>query len=230
MTENIFYYDNEGEKIDLEEVPIIQEGKKGEEFFSFADILRAEQKRVAKKFNLSINNVIELLTLYAPVRSKIKGIKQKFRFNKIIFYIGEGIKKEFGENILKHDSIYAAGAGPIPEHLTDNIKSLNEKGLIHTYIDHNNKKIPKSDQNYDELMKKGAGSGVVILTEKGEKLTEELWIEMDKSFGDEFLDIITKTKEKIIYMDTEQLKEKVHSEYPVWKKDYTKNDTENYFM
>ena len=230
MVENIFYYNSEGEKIELEEVPVIQEGEKGEEFFSFADILRAEQKRVAKKFDLSINHINELLALYAPVKSKIKGIKQKFRFNKIIFYIGEGIKNEFGENILEHDSIYAAGAGPIPEHLEEDIKYLNKNGLVHTYIKYNNKKIPKSDQNYDKLMKKKAGSGVVVLTEKGEELSEELWIEMDKSFGDEFLDIITKTKEKIIYMDTEQLKEKVHSEYPGWKKDYTKNDTENYFM
>ncbi|MEX2682421.1 MAG: hypothetical protein Q6373_012540, partial [Candidatus Sigynarchaeota archaeon] len=206
------------------DIPIYEDEETREEFFTLADFLRAEQKRVARKHGITVFNTFELLTLYADVKSKIKGIKQKFRFNKIMFYIGKRLEKEFGEGTLIFDEMCKARAGPVPRHLGEDMALLEAKGLVKIHVDRDGKKIPGSEKEWRKLIKNKVGACVVELTPAGEDLARSIWAEADE----DILDIIYKVKRDLIYLDTEQLKEKVHKEYPEWKKDYVENDTEDW--
>ncbi len=221
------YYNYNNEKRELKNVPLENIG--GNEYVSYSELLKAEQRRIVEKNKLSISKLFDLLVLHTPVHSKTEGIKQKFRFNKILFYIKMKLNEEFGENTFEFEEMGKGRTGPIPIQLKEDLYALRDEGFIKLYIEKDGKKIPESDNNYGELMRTRAGSGVAELTTNGIKKAEALWIDMDESFGNEFLDIIQKMKQNIIYMDTEALKTKVHSEYPEWRMYYSENDTENYF-
>ena len=73
-------------------------------------------------------------------------------------------------------------------------------------------------------MKDKVGSCVVVLTPEGEELAKKITSETPENV----IEIIQKTKQDLIYMDTAQLREKVHKEYPEWKKDYVEDDVEDW--
>jgi hypothetical protein len=219
-------YTRAGEE-EILEVPIVTDEDSGEELVTHADILKAEQHRISKKYNLSTYNMFELLTLWAPVKSRINGIKQKFRFNKILFYIGKRIEKEYTSDGLEFDEMNACRSGPIPKHLKDDIIALEQQKLVNVHIERDQKKIPNSQQNWQKMMTPQGGSCVVKLTPMGEKTAKNLWADVEIEFGDELLKIIQKTKEQLLFLDTNALREKVHKDYPEMKKDYIEDDNEN---
>lgn len=219
-------YTKNGENITFD-VPVVIEQSSGEEYVTQADLFKAEQTQIAKKYNLTPNNLFEMLTLWAPVKSRTKGITQKFRFNKILFYIGKRIEKIYGYNGLSFDEMIACRAGPIPKHLKEDIVELEQKQLVNVHLERDQKKIPNSQQNWQKMMTPQGGACVVTLSSTGEKIAEQLWKDVDAEFGSELLNTIQKTKEQLIYLDTDALREKVHKDYPDMKKDYTENDNEN---
>lgn len=221
------YYEKKGEEVKLE-IPALIDEESQEQFVSLADILKAEQTRIAKKNNVTPLQTFELLTLYAPALSRTPVIKQKFRFNKILFYIGKKIEEEFGINGLLFDEMNRCRAGPIPKTLRSDLEELEAKKLIEIYVENNGKKIPESRNNWPELIRTRKGACVAKLTPKGEGVASTLWSETKALFGDELMDIIQAVKKELIYMDTEKLKEKVHQEYPEWRKIYIEEDNEDY--
>lgn len=115
-------------------------------------------------------------------------------------------------------------SGPIPIHLGKDIKKLQTDGLIDVYLVKDNKKIPGSKENWAQIKGKAGASIECALTEKGEKVVRKIWDDLDIEIRQIILDV----KRDLFYMDTKELKEKVHSEYPEYKKIYVENDIETF--
>lgn len=216
--------DNQNKKVVLKNVPVYIEEDTGKQVITFGDILRADQRRIAEKYGISEYNLFELALLFADVKQRRNAIRQKFRFNKMLFYIWKELEEEYGAEILIFDEMIAQRAGPIPIHLKDDIKKLKNKELIEIYLVKDNKKVPGSKEKWEDLKDKLQASIECNLTEEGEKLAKKIWLDLDE----ETRKIILKVKTDLMYLDTEKLKEKVHKEFPEYKIDYTKNDTETF--
>jgi len=214
--------DNNYSEIILEDVPVYLHEKSGEELITLADVIRAEERRIAKKYNINEYNIFEIALLYADVNQKRNSIRQKFRFNKMLFYICKKLEEEYGEDVIIFDEMGSARSGPIPINLGNDIKELQNKEIIDIFIVKDGKKIPGSKANWEKI--KSKGSIECSLTKKGEKLAKKLWADLDL----ETKEIILEVKKKLFYLDTELLKEKVHHEYPEYKMNYIENDIETF--
>lgn len=219
---NIEVLDGNNKRAELEDIPLYIEEETGEELYLFSDLIKADERRIAKKYRISEYNIFELALLYADVKQRKKAIRQKFRFNKMLFYIDKKLEEEYGKDSLIFDKMGQARAGPIPIHLGDDIKDLNEKKYIEIYLVKDGKKIAGSKENWEKL--KNTASIECILTRKGHRLAKEIWQELDIRMKE----IIIEVKEDLMYIDTEILKQKVHSEYPEYKKNYIDNDKETF--
>lgn len=218
---NVETLDNQNNEILLEDVPIYVKEDTGEELVTLADVIKADERRIAKKYNIEIYNIFELALLYADVKQRGKSIRQQFRFNKMLFYIGKKLEEEYGENVLIFDEMKKAPNGPIPIHLKEDMKKLQQEGIFDVYLIKKGKKIPGSRNDWD------SGRWISIectLTNKGEDLAQKIWSEIDPEMREIILDV----KEKLYYMKTGKLKKKVHKEYPEYKKSYIQNDTETF--
>ena len=213
--------DNQNKEILLEDVPIYIEEETGEELVSFTDVLRADERRIAKKYNVDIYNIFELGLLYADVRQRGKSIRQQFRFNKMLFYVGKRLEEEYGEDILIFDEMKKREDGPIPIHLKEDMKKFQQEGIFDVYLVKKGKKIPGSKEDWDT---KKWISIECTLTNKGEDLAKKIWSELDP----EMREIILEVKEKLYYMKTGKLRKKVHKEYPEYRKIYTQEDKETF--
>lgn len=221
MSHTILNLSNEyGQPIELD-IPI--EEIDGEEWFSLADLLKANQKKIADDYLINPESIFELSLLYAEALTKDKYIRQKFRFNKMLFYIKQEIEKNFGVNSFIFDKMQACRAGPIPINLANNIKQFEKNELVEVFLVKDAKRVPESHKTWEQ--DKSTGSITCKLTSKGEELAEKIWNTLDSQVKE----IITEVKRNLIFLDTEQLKDKVHSEYPELKRTYTENDNENDF-
>ncbi|MFX1504253.1 MAG: hypothetical protein ACFFDH_25055, partial [Promethearchaeota archaeon] len=173
---NVETLDNRNEEILLEDVPIYVMEDTGEELVTLADIIRADERRIAKKYNINIYNIFELALLYADVRQRGKNIRQQFRFNKMLFYIGKKLEEEYGKSVLMFDDMKKAPNGPIPKHLKEDMKKLQQDEILDVYLVKKGKKISGSRKEWD------TGRWISIectLTNKGGDLARKIWSEID---------------------------------------------------
>ena len=223
-TTNLETRDNQNKEIILEDVPIYVLEDTGEELITLADTIRADERRIAKKYNINVYNIFELALLHADVKQRMKGIRQQFRFNKMLFYIWKKLKEAYGEGTLIFDKMGAGRAGPIPANLGKDIKKLKDEKLISIYITKEGKKIPGSKFEWEELKKKNIGGIECELTKKGVEIALGIWEDLD----DEIKEIIVDVKKMLFLMDKDAIKDKVHKEFPEYKMNYTKNDEETF--
>lgn len=223
-TTEVNILDNKHKEVVLKNVPVYIEEDTGDEVFTFGDILKADQQRIVKKYGIKEYNVFELALLFADVKQRRNAIRQKFRFNKMLFYVQKRLEEEFGKETLIFDKMGSARAGPVPVHLKEDIKDLKARELIEIYLIKDNKKVPGSKDTWEKLKDKLQASIECSLTKKGEKLAKKLWNDLD----DYMKRIILNVKIELMYLDTEKLKEKVHKEFPEYKMNYTENDTETF--
>ncbi len=214
--------DNFDEEVELDDIPLYMDEESGDELYLFSDILKADEIRIAKKYGISTYNIFELVLLYADVNQRREGIKQKFRFNKMLFYLDKELQKEYGEDSLVFDKMGVARAGPIPVHLKDDINELKSKKLIDIRVVKDGNTVKGSKENWEKF--KNRGSIECLLTKRGRKLAKNIWYELDPEIREITIDI----KQKLLFLDTEELKRKVHEEYPEYRKDYSQNDTETF--
>jgi len=199
--------DWEGREIALKQVPAEYNKKRDLVRVDIDEIIKAEQEFIAREHELDPREIEVLLILYAD-SPYFKGgfIEQKFRFNKMLFYLWQRMDKEGYANAIIHDKFGSARAGPIPIHLTDFLEDLEKKDIIKVRW----------------AKRKPGVSFKCQLTKKGEKIAESIW---NKTPPD-IKQIVKKTKMELFAIDATQLKEKVHKEYPEYKKVYTELDTE----
>lgn len=198
--------DWEGREIALDQVPAEFNKEKNITRVDIDEVIKAEQKFIAIENGLDPRELQVLWLLHADSRFFKGGyIEQKSRFNKMLFYLWKRMDREGYENAFIHDEFKSARAGPIPVHLREFLKGLEKKDIV---------KVRWAER-----------PGISIkcqLTKLGEKIAKSIW---DKAPSD-IKGIIRKTKEELFLIDATQLKEKVHKEYPEYKRTYTELDRE----
>jgi hypothetical protein len=206
-TEDITSVSLDGKEILLKNVPVEINKKRKTTRVLIDDILKAEQEFNAQNNNLQSIEIPEILLMFAETPNFIKGgyIDQTFRFNKMVFYFQKEMEKNDLGSSYVFDEIVSCRAGPVPRNLKNSIRDLESKGLIKAIW--SNKPGVKSEFK---------------LTNDGMKVAKRLWNETP----DEIKKIILKVKQDIFFIDATQLKEKVHREYPEYKKIYVDLDEE----
>lgn len=195
-----------GRKIVLKQVPAEFNEKRGLTRIDIDEVIKAEQKFIAKENRLDPRELQILWLLRADSRFFKGGyIEQKFRFNKMLFYLWKRMDKEGYANAFIHDDFESGRAGPIPIHLKEFLKDLENKNIVKV-----------------RWAKRPGESLKCELTKLGEKVAQTIW---NKTPTD-VRNIVKKIKGELFLIDATQLKEKVHKEYPEYKRTYTELDKE----
>jgi len=204
--EDIVSVNWKGEEIILKNVPVEKNAKTGLVRVDIDEVLKAEQKLIAEQQSLEPIAVPELLFLFADTRFFRGGeIKEKYKFNKMLFYFWKNLEKQgFGDSYII-DEFLSGRAGPIPKNLKKSMIELEKKGLV---------KVSWSDN-----VKKPT---LFILTPKGIDASRVIW----EQTPDLVKKIVIQVKEEIALLDPTALKEKVHREFPEYRKTYTELDAE----
>ncbi len=221
--------DSNNEVVILRDIPIYRDKNTGNDLITLSDVIKAEQMRLSKKYKISIFNIYELSLLYADVKQRGKIIKEKYRFNKMLFYLWKELEHLYGENVLIFDNMVSAGQGPIPTNLKNDLISLQNQGLVDIFLLEKARKIPESKTKWKQLKKKKDDEEIrpalaCGLTNKGVELTKPLWVDLDS----EMRETILKIKEKFFFMKTKELKKKVHKEFPEYRNTYSKEDRQTF--
>jgi DNA-binding PadR family transcriptional regulator len=195
-----------GQEITLKNVPVEINKKRKITHIFFEDLMKAEQEFNAQENNLQPIEIPDILLMYAETQF-IKGgyINQKSRFNKMLFYFWKDMEKENLGNSYVFDEFVSCRAGPVPKNLKSSLNDLEKKGVIEA-----------------KWSKKPGVSSEFTLTKKGFEIAKSLW----ENTPDTIKNIIIKVKKDIFLIDATQLKEKVHREYPEYRRTYTELDQE----
>ena len=204
--EDIVSVNWKGEEIILKNVPVEKNAKTGLVRVDVDEILKAEQKLIAQQQNLEPIAIPELLFLFADTRFFKGGeIKEKYKFNKMLFYFWKNLEKQgFGDSYIIDDFV-SGRAGPIPKNLKDSMIELEKKGLV---------KICWSDN-----IKKPS---TFTLTSKGFEVSKDIWTQTP----DLVKKMVIEVKQDLALLDPTALKEKVHREFPEYRKTYIEVDAE----
>ncbi len=174
------------------------------------ELAKAEVIATAKKLGIEPRDVPLLLLVLSKPGPFLEGqIPLKYRLNKTLFYYWKELEKEGLGEALPHDSFIAADRGPMPEHITDDLQRLKEKSLV------NLKYTRWGKGPRDESL-------TVELTPEGTKLAKEL----SSALAESFVQTAKKIKERIFPLDPSTIRNRVHREYPQYKKNYTELDTD----
>jgi len=173
------------------------------------DVLKAEQLRASTANGVTPTEGNILLYLHAPLPYVTKQpgeIRERYRFNKMLFYQWAELDKTGLGQARVHDSFLNDVRGPVPEHIDENCRSLEEKGLVEVEWGGKVAKRPF----------------VYRLTPKGRATAAALWGLTPGAVRD----AVTKSKFELMALDRFEIKEKVHKEYPQFRKTYTKPEAE----
>lgn len=220
---------NKNQVVILKGIPVYLEKNARNKLVKLSDVIKAEQVRIAEKYQINIFNIYELALLYVDVKQRGKIIKQKYRFNKMLFYIWKRSEDFYGENGLIFDEMGVAEQGPIPTHLMSDLITFQNNDLLDIFIIEKGMKIPNSKKDWEQIKSDKEENGFRVslatgLSKKGEELAREIWNELDPEMREIILDV----KEEFYYMKTGNIRRKIHKEYPTYRKTYTKEDRENF--
>lgn len=198
--------DRRGEPIIIRNTPCVRDAN-GEVYLDPDEVMKARLKGFAEVTGIEDRDIWLFLLLYAKLGPFQRGdIFRKYKLNKMLFYISKEMEKEGFKNATVHDEFEADKRGPVPENLWNDLERLHDQGLINCSNEGKNVKQPVE----------------VTLTKEGEEIAKQLW----NDFPDIILEDITKVKEWIFPLTDEQLKERVHKDYPEYISTYIENDSE----
>jgi DNA-binding PadR family transcriptional regulator len=174
------------------------------------NVAQAEIRDIASRHGLIPRDVALLLMLLAkPGPFKEGEVIYKYHLNKLLFYQWKELEMTGYHDALPRDEFEAYPRGPVPKNLADDLKRLQEKGLIET----RRKQWGKSEIQ---------ASVRTVLTDNGLKVAKEVWEEVP----DPVKLITLKVKERIFPLDPATVRDRVHREYPEYRKTYTQLDEE----
>ena len=203
-------YDWKGNPIRLENVPAIKNKETGKIRVRPSEVAKAEIRMLAEKHKLEPRDVALLLTLFAKPGLFKKGeVHCKYHLNKMLFYQWKNMEKRYLGKAFPHDEFRAASKGPIPIHLWNDLRRLEQRKIVS--LDH-----------YIWGKDRGEASLVTKLTSDGLKLAEKLWNTVPPDLRETTL----VTKEQIFPLNPKTIMKKVHREFPEYRKTYTELDRE----
>jgi hypothetical protein len=127
----------------------------------------------------------------------------------MLFYQWKELEKEGLGEAFDHDHFIAKERGPIPEHLEEDIKRLERKGLVKVSL----VQWGKSKEQCSKTTE---------LTEKGLAVAEKICTKVAKPF----LEVSLKVKEELFPLNPLTIRNKVHRDYSEYRKTYTEIDAE----
>lgn len=194
-----------GETLHLTKVPALKNAETGKVRVFPSEIAKAEGREMAKMRGLTDpRHILLLLALYAkPGIFKEGEIFYKYHINKILFYQWKELEKQgFGEAVV-YDEFEPADRGPVPKNITTDLEQLSRTGLVETKI-----------QQWGDRPRDGRIS--IKLTEQGMKIAEKLWYDAPEEVKKTTLHV----KEMIYPATPEQVRKRVHQEYPEYRTSY----------
>lgn len=200
--------DWKGRTIHLKGVPAIRNKRTGRIYVYPADVAKTEIKKLAEKYDLEPRDVSLLLMLLAKPGPFQKGrVPYKYHLNKMLFYQWKEMQKQGLGDTFYHDEFEAAPRGPVPKNLSDDLKRLQTKGIVSLSY----KKWGKGAKER---------SLITTLTPEGAKIAAKLASEVPETLKEVTIEV----KKQLFPLDPLTIREKVHQEYPEYKKTYTELD------
>lgn len=219
VKEDIEGVDLKGQSILLRNLQIEVDSQRGVRRVKLEDLVAAEQSALAEREEIKPQQITELLFLYAkPSFDKGGYVYQKYRFNKGIFYLKERLLGANLASSLVFGPIAAGRAGPIPTYLSADLVELYNKGLVNLLAIKDKKKVGEGP---DLLSARKSDASIRCeLTEKGERVAKSLW----ENSPEDVKHVVLEVKEELFLISAEDLKKKVHRDYPIYKKTYIELD------
>ena len=203
-------YDWKGNPIHLKNVPALKNPKTGKIRIYPANVSKAEFATYAAESGLEPRDVAILLMLYAKPGPFPRGIQPLgYRLNKSLFYQWKDMEKRLLGEVFPRDVFVAADRGPVPVNLKSDLERLEKIGLVN---------LRWTRWGKGKLQQ----SMTINLTNKGMEIAESLW----KKVPEPFRKVTLTVKERIFPLDPKTIRERVHREYPEYKKTYTELDTD----
>jgi hypothetical protein len=110
------------------------------------------------------------------------------------------------------DKFIGAENGPVPQNMNNDLKRLEEYGLIRT----KNEKWKEESTNTIQTSKR------ILLTRKGLEVSNEIWRKLPEPFKKTALAV----KKRLYPKSPEEVRHLVHKEFPEYIATYIKNDIE----
>jgi len=202
--------DWKGNSIHLVDVPALKNSKTGKTRIYPSDVAQAEFKMRAQEHNLEPRDIALLSLLCAKPGPFQKGqVHFKYHLNKMLFYQWKRMEEVGLGETYPRDEFRPDDRGPVPNNLNNDLQRLKDLGLITL----ERKQWGENDRD---------ASIKTDLTEKGQKLIEDIW----KEIPDPFKEVTMKVKANLFPLNPKTIRERVHRDYPEYKKSYTELDTD----
>jgi len=205
-TTDIKSVDWKGNPILITKVPAKRDSKTGKVRVNPIEVARAEARQIAEDLGLEERDIPLFLLLYAkPGPFQAGYLCEKNKINKMLFYIWKELEKEGLGEAFPHDEFEAKKNGPVPKHLFDDFDRLGRLSLISVEGGRTQKKHVS-----------------VNLTKKGETVAAQLW----NRVPDPYLAAASRVKDWLFPLDPETIMQRVHREFPRFRKTYIEPDVE----
>ena len=199
-----------GEPVQIQKVKAFKDPKTGEILVYPSEVSKAEINQIAEELGICPRDVSTLLMMCVKPGNFNEGdVFYKYHLQKMMFYLWKSLEKIYLDS-LPLDKFIGAENGPVPESLNDDLKRLEECGLIKT-------KNEKWQENSETRTSKR-----IMLTQKGTEVTNEICNRLPEPFKESALI----AKKKIYPKSPEEVRYLVHKEYPEYRDTYVKNDIE----
>ena len=200
--------DWKGNTIHLKNVSAIKNKKTGRICVYPSEVAKAEIRMLTDQCGLEPRDVPLLLMILAKPGPFPKGqVHCKYHLNKMLFYQWKEMQKQrLGETFI-HDEFEAALRGPVPKNLGDDLKRLKKKGIVSLSY----KKWGKGPKE---------SSLTITLTSSGAEIAAKLAGQVPEPLKE----VTVEVKKQLFPLDPLTIREKVHKEYPGYKKTYVELD------
>jgi len=197
-----------GRIIHLKNVPAIKNKKTGRVCVYPAEVAKAEIGMLAEQYSLEPRDIPLLLMLYAKPGPFQEGyVQYKYQINKMLFYQWKEMQKQGLDETFPHDEFEAAPRGPVPKNLSNDLKRLEEKGIVSLSY----KKWGKGPKE---------ASLITVLTPSGIKIAVKLASEAPEPLRE----VTSQIKKQLFPLDPSMICKKVHKEFPEYRKTYVELD------
>jgi hypothetical protein len=207
---NMDSIDWRGHTIHLKDVPALKNEKTGKIRVYPSDVAKAEFGMLAEMCHLEPRDIALLLMICAkPGPFKEGQVHYKYHLNKMLFYQWKKMENLGIGDAYPHDEFDPKIRGPVPKCLSGDLERLEKEKIVK--LTHKQwGKTPKQASLTTEL------------TAKGMRIAEELWTLVPDVFKEATLE----TKEELFPLDPSTIRDKVHRDYPEYKKSYLEADLE----
>jgi len=199
-----------GDPIHLTRVPALQNTRTGRIAIDPEAVSRAELRVLADQEGIEPRDLPLFMLLCVKVGPVQQGyIHHRYRLNKMLFYQWKELEKEGLGEAFNHDNFVAKEKGPVPEHLEEDIKRLESNELVKVSLVQWGKTARQCSKTTE-------------LTEKGLAIAKRICSKVPEPF----LKVSHEVKQELFPLDPLTIREKVHRDYPEYRRTYLEIDAE----